>query len=94
MASGVLDSFGRIDVLVNSAGHSSRHRSLLTVTPEEIGAILDSNLVGTIYCTQAVIPTMLDAGSGTIINVSSLAGVTTTFTTTCEILRALRRKSS
>ena len=76
MATEVLDSFGRIDVLVNSAGHSSRNRSLLTVTPEEIRAVLDSNLVGTIYCTQAVIPTMLDAGSGTIINVSSVAGLT------------------
>ena len=76
MASEVLDSFGRIDVLVNAAGHSSRNRSLLTVTPEEIRAVLDSNLVGTIYCTQAVIPTMLDAGSGTIVNVSSMAGLT------------------
>jgi NADP-dependent 3-hydroxy acid dehydrogenase YdfG len=76
MVSGVKDDFGRIDILVNAAGHSSRNRSLLTVTPQEIRAVLDSNLVGTIYCTQAVIPTMLDAGGGTIINVSSLAGVT------------------
>ena len=75
MARDVLDAYGRIDVLVNSAGHSSPHRKLLTTTPEEIRAVLDSNIVGTIYCTQAVMPTMLEAQEGTIINVASLAGV-------------------
>ena len=71
-----LDSFGRVDVLVNSAGHSSPHRKLLTTTPEEVQSVIDSNLVGTIYCTQAVMPAMLEANSGTIVNISSLAGVT------------------
>ena len=75
MAKTVLDSFGRIDVLVNNAGHSSPHRRLLTTSPEEIRGVIDSNLVGTIFCTQAVVPAMLEAGRGTIINVSSLAGV-------------------
>ncbi len=71
-----LDAFGRVDVLVNSAGHSSPHRKLLTTTPEEVQSVIDSNLVGTIYCTQAVMPAMLEADSGTIVNISSLAGVT------------------
>ena len=75
MVGEVLDAFGRIDVLVNNAGHSSPHRKLLTTTPEEIRRVIDSNLVGTIFCTQAVVPVMLEAGEGTIINVSSLAGV-------------------
>jgi len=48
----------------------------MTTTPEEIRSVIDSNLVGTIFCTQAVVPTMLEAKEGTIINVSSLAGVT------------------
>ena len=76
MAKDVLDTFGRIDVLVNNAGHSSKNRRLLTITPEEIRSVFDSNLIGTIYCTQAVVPAMLKAKQGTIINVSSLAGVT------------------
>ena len=76
MVDDVKEAFGRIDVLVNSAGHSSLHRRLLTITPEEIRAVIDSNLVGTIFCTQAVVPTMLEAKRGTIINVSSLAAVT------------------
>ncbi len=71
-----LDAFGRVDVLVNGAGHSSPHRKLLTTTPDEVQSVIDSNLVGTIYCTQAVMPAMLEADSGTIVNVSSLAGVT------------------
>ena len=73
MAADVLDAFGRIDVLVNNAGHSSPHRRLLDSTPEDIRRVIDSNLVGTIYCTQAVVPAMLKAGAGTIVNVSSLA---------------------
>ncbi len=74
MAKAVLDRFGRIDVLVNNAGHSSPHRRLLSTTPEEIRAVIDSNLVGTIYCSQAFVPAMLEAKSGTIINVASMAG--------------------
>ena len=72
----VKEQFGQIDVLVNNAGHSSSHRKLLTTTPEDIRAVINSNLVGTIYCTQAVMPTMLEAEQGTVINVSSGAGVT------------------
>ncbi|MCI0439105.1 MAG: SDR family oxidoreductase [Chloroflexi bacterium] len=74
MAKAVLDRFGRIDVLVNNAGHSSPHRRLLSTTPEEIRAVIDSNLVGTIHCSQAFVPAMLEAKSGTIINVASMAG--------------------
>ncbi len=75
MVANVLNTYGRVDVLVNNAGHSSPHRKLLTTTPEEVRSVIDSNLVGTIYCCQAVIPGMLEAKEGTIINVASLAGV-------------------
>ena len=67
---------GAVDVLVNNAGHSSPHRRLLSTPPEEIVSVINSNLIGTIYCTQAVMPAMLERDGGTIINVSSLAGVT------------------
>ena len=76
MAKETLNAFGRIDVLVNNAGHSSPHRRLLTSTPEEIHGVINSNLIGTIFCTQAVVPAMLEAKEGTIINVSSIAAVT------------------
>lgn len=76
MVENVLEKFGRIDVLVNNAGHSSHNRRLLNTTPEETRSVVDSNLIGTFFCTQAIVPTMLKAKSGTIINISSLAAVT------------------
>lgn len=76
MVDDVLEKFGQIDVLVNNAGHSSHNRRLLNTTPEETRSVVDSNLIGTFFCTQAVVPAMLKAKSGTIINISSLAAVT------------------
>lgn len=72
----VRKGYGPVDVLVNNAGHSSPHRRLLTTPPAEMKSVIDSNLLGTIYCTQAVMPVMLERNSGTIVNVASLAGVT------------------
>ena len=76
MVEDVIERFSQIDVLVNNAGHSSLNRRLLNTTPEEIQSVINSNLIGTFYCTQAVVPSMLKAKSGTIINISSLAAVT------------------
>ena len=56
MVDDVLEKFGRIDVLVNNAGHSSHNRRLLNTTPEEVRSVIDSNLIGTFFCTQAVVP--------------------------------------
>ena len=75
MAKDVLDAYGQIDVLVNNAGHSSHHRRLMTTTPEELRAVLDSNVAGSVFCSQAVVPHMQQREEGTIINVSSMAGV-------------------
>jgi NADP-dependent 3-hydroxy acid dehydrogenase YdfG len=79
MTEQTLNTFGRIDVLINNAGHSSHHRRILTTPPEEIRAVIDSNLVGMMYCTQLVLPTMLEVGEGIVINVASLAGVHTSY---------------
>ena len=71
----ILDRYGRIDVLVNNAGHSSQHRMLLTTTPDEVRGVMESNLNGSIFCTQAVVPAMKEQKEGTIINISSMAGI-------------------
>lgn len=75
MVDEILDARGKIDVLVNNAGHSSPRRMLLTTTAEDLRSVYESNLVGSVFCSQAVVPSMKKAGSGTIINVSSMAGV-------------------
>ena len=76
MCADVKKLYGRMDLLVNNAGHSSANRRLLSTTPEEIRTVIDSNLVGTMFCTQAVVPSMLEAKRGTVINVASMAGLT------------------
>jgi NAD(P)-dependent dehydrogenase (short-subunit alcohol dehydrogenase family) len=75
LAEEVLRAFARIDVLVNNAGHSASHRRLQSSTPDEIRGIFGSNVIGAMFCTQAVVPSMRAAGHGTIVNVASIAAL-------------------
>jgi|SRR5262252_3041863 len=68
-----LHHFERIDVWVNNAGVGMRD----TVSDMEMAdcrELFETNLLGAIACIQAVVPLMRDAGGGTIINISSVAG--------------------
>ena len=70
----VLDSEGRIDVLVNNAG--TTHLSLAEETDvDEARAVFETNFFGIVRMTNAVLPAMRARKSGRIINVSSLAGL-------------------
>ncbi len=69
---------GRIDILVNNAGGllSPVERSFPSIVPEEdLDLVFGVNLMGTIFCCQAVSVGMKKQGSGRIINVSSSAGL-------------------
>ncbi len=69
--------FGRVDILVNSAGGSMRTpRALKDLTEEHWDLVLDVNLKGTFLMCQAVAPLMQENGDGRIINVTSIAGRT------------------
>ena len=74
LADRTLRHHGRIDALVNNAGFSSPNRTTLSLTPEEADAVIKVNLIGPMFLTQAVLPAMLEAGDGTIVNVSAGAG--------------------
>jgi NAD(P)-dependent dehydrogenase (short-subunit alcohol dehydrogenase family) len=65
---------GRIDVLVNNAAVAIRKPSD-ELTADEIQRVLDVNVRGVLLLTVAVLPTMLAAGSGSIISISSISGV-------------------
>lgn len=71
----VLDEHGHIHALVNNAGYSTRNRTVLTITPEEVDEVVRVNLTGPMFFTQAVLPSMLKAREGTIVNVASGAGL-------------------
>jgi NAD(P)-dependent dehydrogenase (short-subunit alcohol dehydrogenase family) len=74
-ASAVLADHGKIDVLVNNAGHSSKVRSITRVSQEEWDSVLAVNLTGVYQMCKAIIPSMLEAGGGTIVTVSSMAAL-------------------
>lgn len=71
--------FGRLDIMVNNAGiNSGRPEDRVTVERYPIETwrkIIDVDLNGTFYCCRAAARQMLEQGSGSIINVASVAGV-------------------
>ncbi len=73
MTGTVVDRWGRIDILVNNAGIESS-KPFLEIGLEEYERVMRINTTGAWLCCQAVIPVMLRQKSGSIVNVSSVAG--------------------
>jgi len=73
MVEAAIDRMGKIDILVNNAGTNIR-KPALDFREDEWDIVLNTNLKGTFFCSQAVAKTMADAGGGKIINISSAAG--------------------
>jgi NAD(P)-dependent dehydrogenase (short-subunit alcohol dehydrogenase family) len=71
----VIERHGRLDVLVNNAG-ITEDKTVLKMTDEDWYKVLAVNLSGAFFMSQAVLPHMLERGSGRIINISSIIGET------------------
>ncbi|RAH99219.1 short-chain dehydrogenase [Acuticoccus sediminis] len=66
------ERWGRIDILVNNAG-ITQPLKIMDIAPANYDAVLDVNLRGTLYMSQAVIPGMRARRSGSIVNLSSVS---------------------
>lgn len=71
--SGILKKeFGRLDILVNSAGITGRDNFVIRLSSDALQEILATNLIGTIMTTGALLPLMSRSESGSIVNISSV----------------------
>ncbi|HVY99693.1 MAG TPA: SDR family NAD(P)-dependent oxidoreductase [Dongiaceae bacterium] len=66
--------FGRIDVLVNNAAVVGPNAPTWEYPPEAFRTVIDVGLIGTFHCCRAVVPHMIAANYGRIVNLSSVAG--------------------
>jgi NAD(P)-dependent dehydrogenase (short-subunit alcohol dehydrogenase family) len=66
--------FGRIDILCNNAG-IPLVRPFMDTTVADVDRLLGVNFTSVLLCSQAVVPSMLEAGGGVIVNVASNAGL-------------------
>ena len=71
LAEEALSEFGKVDILVNNAG-LRRATPLIEMSPDEWREVLAVNLDGPFYLCKALVPSMISAGGGRIINVSGL----------------------
>jgi 3-oxoacyl-[acyl-carrier protein] reductase len=73
MVEAVIDRFGKIDALVNNAGVMPESR-VLDMSLQEWKDVIDVDLTGAFLCSRAVLPGMLERGSGAIVMIASRLG--------------------
>lgn len=70
----IADRWGRLDILVNNAGISPSYTRSEALAVDDWRQIIDINLTGPFLCCKAAVPLMEKAGSGSVINISSIHG--------------------
>lgn len=68
------DEFGHIDIMIANAGIGGKSRETRDYVPSAVKEVIDTNLMGAVNAIHAVLPQMLERGSGHIVAISSLAG--------------------
>ncbi len=81
LAQAALESYGRIDVLVNNAG-IGLYTPLVETTLEQWNHVLAVNLTGIFLCSKYCVPAMMENGGGSIVNIASARAIATTARTT------------
>jgi NAD(P)-dependent dehydrogenase (short-subunit alcohol dehydrogenase family) len=69
-----LGHFGKIDILVNNAAIVGPNANTWEYPPEAFRDVINVGLIGTFYCCRAVVPQMIAANYGRIVNLASVAG--------------------
>jgi len=69
-----LDTFGRIDILVNNAALVGPNQKLVDYPLDAWKQVIDVDINGTFHCCRAVVPVMQQRGYGRIVNIASIAG--------------------
>jgi len=73
-ADSLYGEFGRIDILIANAGIGGNNAETRDLQPESVRQVIDINLMGAVNSVHAVLPRMLESGSGHLVAISSLAG--------------------
>lgn len=70
-----LSAFDRINILINSAGTINEPKPFHLMNEDDWAPLIETNLVGTLRTTRSVLPIMMEAKAGNIVNISSLLGL-------------------
>jgi NADP-dependent 3-hydroxy acid dehydrogenase YdfG len=69
-----VDAFGRLDILINNTG-AGNYKNLVDTSAEDYDGLMDTNVRSTFLFTRHTVPVMLKQKSGTILMISSMAGI-------------------
>ena len=75
MVAGAVDSYGRLDIVVNNAGTTHRNRPMLEVDEDEFQRVFDVNVKSIYLSARHAVPVFRRLGGGVMVNIASTAGV-------------------